>query len=430
MTQLVVDAEHKGALPPTRFSPRQLQHPAQPTISELRAALGLHRLSRAVAVYFSELHDEDCWAEPKELQATLLAEWMSRVSQTVLRVLILGAALAGAYKEPLFKAREHADPDIRNIPSHVPRNYVEDATYSLEYKQLDFLLKFAVCDLAATVEAQDAVFGPVADWLLESIMSDRDARQAMAKRFDQGYGRASFCQSREADSPCPVDLADGSGSHSDAHHVLWEVMKMLWMAQHFCLGAQDHPVLVRPSSDPDQAGSVDEHHRASPKLAIAVFFGMFQAEQVMLPTPARAGAFGQSEPLITLPVVHQAQEGACRDWELARGLSAAVLFDWIFDNSKKPNESDYVGPVPSLELKFFEYFLRRHLGLCYDSRTEIHGGTYLNCAFMDFPDAVAIFSPDDIPDRGPLERSSNTLYNAHFLDGSEVVTKYPPHYDR
>jgi hypothetical protein len=380
-----------------------------------------------VADYLSKHHQEDFWTEPEELRAPLVAEWFSHVSRAVLRVLILGAALAGAYKEPLFKAREHPDPDIRTLPSRVPRNFVRHARYSLEHKQLAFLLQFAVCDLEATVEAQDAVFGPVADWLLESILSDRDARQAMAKRFDQGYGRARFCQSRDADSPCPVDLADGSGSHSDAHHVLWEVMKMMWLAEGFCLDIQDDPVLCRPASDLTQAASVDEYHRASPKLATAVFFGMFRAEQVMVPMPPHVAALSKAVPLITLPVVHQAQEEGCRDGELARGLSAAVFLDWIFANSERSNHIEDAGPVAPLALKFFEYFLQRHLGLCFDAYTgpEVH---YLDYASTEFTDGVAIFSPDDVGHRDPLQHLSHSLNDADFLDGSELVTKHPPHY--
>ncbi|KAK3902420.1 hypothetical protein C8A05DRAFT_33899 [Staphylotrichum tortipilum] len=61
---------------------------------------------------------------------------------------------------------------------------------------MDFLLQFAVCDLDATLEAQDAVFGPISDWLLESILSDGAARAAMADRFERGDRRAGFCHYR------------------------------------------------------------------------------------------------------------------------------------------------------------------------------------------------------------------------------------------
>lgn len=47
MTELVVQAERRGELPPTRITPNLLQR-QQLTLSELIAAFGLHRLSRTI----------------------------------------------------------------------------------------------------------------------------------------------------------------------------------------------------------------------------------------------------------------------------------------------------------------------------------------------------------------------------------------------
>ena len=48
-----------------------------------------------------------------------MPEWTARVSHAVFRLLMVGAALAGAYKQPLFKALEHPDPEIQALPRRV-----------------------------------------------------------------------------------------------------------------------------------------------------------------------------------------------------------------------------------------------------------------------------------------------------------------------
>lgn len=86
---------------------------------------------------------------------------VARVSHAILRVLIVGAALAGTYWEPLLEIKAHRDFEIRALLTNHPTQ-----------RWVDFVLSFTVCDLEATIEAQDALFAPLADWLLEDILQD------------------------------------------------------------------------------------------------------------------------------------------------------------------------------------------------------------------------------------------------------------------
>ncbi|KAK4149157.1 hypothetical protein C8A00DRAFT_47172 [Chaetomidium leptoderma] len=442
MTQLVVDAERRGELPPTRISPRQLQQDReQPTLSDLKAAFGLHRLSRAIATW---LCDQDLTypsdrrghqATPEDPART--PEWTARVSHAVFRVLIVGAALAGAYKEPLFKAMEHPDPEIKALPGRVPRDYryfPYKGENGLGEKELAFLLQFAVCDLDATLEAQDAVFGPIADWLLESILSDQESRQAMAKRFEQRRGRAGFCISQEEEGHCPVGFAaDGSGSHSDAHLVVWELMKMFWIVEQVRPYGLQERVLDRrtpcPPSTPPDVGA-NQNSRGPPGSVVAVFFGMFRAEKTMLPTTPVASPWWQFP---TYPAVPETEEAGRGDGKLPGGcMSVAVFFDWIFEHSGRPNHIDvHEEPVAPLELKFFEYFLQRHLGLCLDHQAfredELE---FMERSFQEFVGTITIFSHDDVENRRSYEYWAGTLDDADFLDGSELLRKHPPNFTR
>ncbi len=424
MTQLVVQAERRDELPPTRISPAQLPHPQSPTLSELRAALEFYQLARAITksacedvhmVYPEDrtndrvdeirpMHGEPALVTEKPArmpeEPARMPEWQARVDQAVYRVLTLGAALAGAYQEPMFKAGEHPDPDINTL-----RKRAADHRHSESWgKKLAFLMQFAVCDLAAPLDAQEAIFGPVGDWLLENILSDRESREAMAERFERGCGRAEYCVSQDPGN-CPVTLlADGSDSHSDAHFVLLELMRMLWVVE-YTRGSFDH----RPPSD----ARADENTHGPLKSVIAVLPGAFRGDEIMLSFPVPRAWTGEEEDLHDV-------------------TSVANYFDVIFKDSGRPNyiEDDSWGaPVPPLHLKFFEYFLQRHLQLCFD-----HGvfrqGELRECtaSLWAFASSIAIFSHDDVEERSP-HYNYESLLDADFLDGSELVVKHPPDFE-
>jgi hypothetical protein len=442
MTERVVQAERRGELPPTRITPDLLQRQhMQPTLSELRAAFGLHRLSRAIAACVCSLdliYPDDRPAgnfghgAPPEDPARM-PEWTARVSHGVFRLVIVGAALAGAYKEPLFKALEHPDPEIQALPRRVPRDASQDTWQdTLGHKEMAFLLQFAVCDLGATLEAQDAVFGPIADWLLESILSDTESRQAMADRFEQRRGRATFCilgDEWEEEYRCPLTLlTDGRGTHSDAHLVVWELMKMLWLVEqvHPIIHSYGHGVLDRCTPRPPsttQRVDADEHSQGPLESAVAVFFGMFRAEETLLTARPLEGP---TQNLITYPAVPETKEGGYGNGKLPGSMSAAFFFDYLFYNSGRPNHFEgRCMLLPPLELKFFEYFLERHLALRLNCRafSDDYGAEIEELSYEQFVGTAALFSHDDVEKRGAM--FSHTLQLADFLDGSEMLTKIP-----
>ncbi len=446
MTQLVVDAERRSELPPTRVSPGEVLQQRPPALPELRAALSLRRLSRAIATCVSEQNQIRPNGSRDGLpdDPTRMPEWIARVSHAVLRLFVVGAALAGVYKEPLMKAREHPDPDIRVLARIVPADYSRGSWKKvrnrLTEKEIAFLLQFAVCDLDASLEAQDDIFGPVAEWLVDSILSDSEARRAMADRFEQGYGRALYCLKRgELDAgdephPCTMSiLADGGirggTNHSDAHLVVWELMKMFWLVQQFRFENVDYNwgLLDRYPWDMDIGAE------KSDELVVVVHMGMFIAEEMLLPS-STSPAVNPEIGFVTSPVVLETRSDAQEDKghgvgegttkRLPRSMSVAEFFDFLFHHSRRTNHYGLREPVAPLEFTFFEYFLQRHLGLCLHPRVfreeirinEIDG------SIKDFVDGIAIFSDDQAKDRHPFHGS---LARAGFLDGSEMLTQYP-----
>ncbi|KAK0721155.1 hypothetical protein B0H67DRAFT_486690 [Lasiosphaeris hirsuta] len=440
LTRLVVDAECQGILPPMGVSPSEYSGLAQrPDFSEIQAVFGFHRLARALVTIFRiyrgylphdlERNDYDMEAPDR------MPEWESRLHRAIYRILVAGAALAGAYNEPLFLAEKHGDPDIRCLPG------VDD----LGDKHFSFFAQFAVSNMEASPESEEAVFGPLGDWLLESILSDEHAKAAIAKRFAQGRGRSKHCTSREDD--CPLELT-GGGTHSDAHLVTWELMQMLWVYEHLGRGAwkgndEDNIPQVairRPSSysgtdvEQDDSSEAEETVQDPLKTPLVVFMGLFKAEKVSL---LENISQGRRHHLQACLAVHDNRKTEDSDSDSEEGgfpvgESIAVTFNRLFRDSGRPNHimdssgDETEDPIAPPQLKFFEYFLRRYLGARFVDNTFGEDFEYGTRPYDEFMKSFAVFSHDDVAKRAPYYQATSEIRNADFLEGSEMLTGWAP----
>jgi hypothetical protein len=375
MTKLVTDAERRGELPPLCISPGDFASSRQqPTMTELKAA---RALSLLVEVLDRILNKGAFDGTP---------EWQVRMHKAIYRVLIAGAGLASAYNEPIFAAKSQPELELTHdqFPTH------------LSEKQLKFLKGFTVCDMNATPEAEEAVFGPLGAWLLETILSDQEGREAMDKRFKKGYGRARYCRSNFPN--CPVRPVDGN-SHADSHFVLWEVMQMLWALEHI------HDVVFRGETLFGGPGT-------GATSALAVFFSVFHAEKV----DQHLNHFNAPVLEARLACVPQEETTVYRleNARIASGKSVAVFFSQLHGLSGQP---EVWAPTPDgpLTLKFFTCFLRRYLGL-----------RVLPRPYAEFLHCIEIFSNDGGYGRKPYcgrRGQAITRRTADFLDGSEIVER-------
>jgi hypothetical protein len=82
-------------------------------------------------------------------------------------------------------------------------------------------------------------------------------------------------------------------------------------------------------------------------------------------------------------------------------------------------------------MKFFEYFLQRHLGLCLDCQAfredELE---FMERSVEEFAGTLAIFAHDDVEGRGSYDYWTENVDRADYLEGSEILTKYPPTFTR
>lgn len=408
MTELVAEAERRNELPPIGLAPGNFSSNFQaPTIPEMEAAVTLSLLAEGLTYTFLQMtqsrppgmpYDFDAhWSEQLPEEENRMPEFYARVHKAIYNVFIAGAALAGAYNEPMFKAA--AEPGMGLDASKRPK--------TLSGEQVQFLHQFAVCNMEATPEAEEAMFAPFGDWLFANIMEDKEARDAMAKRFEEGYGRALYCQSIV---DCPVGEVEG-GSHSDAHLVAWEVMQMLWAHNHI------HESLARIASSDGWPGQDSMDKGRKSLTARAVVLGTFNVEE----TSVLEYWTAEDYPALRTRLPYVAEEerrwynldGAVHCW----GKSVALYFRWLRGFSGQPNWTR-AGPVPHLALKFFEYFLRRHLGLRFISGAFY---SFQDLHYDEFLRHLTIFSCDDVPGREDAGKVIN-LEEAGFLDGTELLT--------
>ncbi|AEO71974.1 uncharacterized protein THITE_2093475 [Thermothielavioides terrestris NRRL 8126] len=414
ITDLVAAAERRRELPPTRIFPGDLASSRRaPSMPELEAAFSLSRLVKLFECHllWSDLEypdDRPYHGDPEEDER--MAEFTARLHKAFYRVLIAGAALAGAYHEPMFKAKLEPGLGLPKPGADAER---------LTAEQLAFLEQFAVCNLDPAPEAEEAVFGPLGNWLLETILADHAAREAMARRFREGYGRAKYCLSR---SDCPVTEVGGGNNHSDAHLVVWELMQMLWAHEYISFVMQTS--LMARDNELDAADWLAPGETA----ARAVFLGVFNTEEIEL-VEESASLVDLYNLCSRLPYVptDEVRTDLLDSEATVWGTSAAIFCPWIHGCSGRPNwyciGEELGGPVAPMDLHFFEYFLRRHLRL--RLLPNLFDEDIGEPIFREFQRCVGIFSHDDVEGRPPYTDPDFPL-SAGFLDGTELLTAFDP----
>ena len=257
ITRQVVNAQLSGRLPPMDISPGDLlsgsaRSPKSsmtvPEYEQVRALNLLARTWESMMIYDYSLTGLPA-DRPRPNPSTVergtvlpeepssMPEWSHRWHLAFYRSLIITAGLAGAYHEPVMKARDPAAgmslilEQINNHNRH-PMDFPE-----LTAKEVDWLEQFAVCNMnSSTPEAEEVVFGRIAEWLLRNILEKKSSRDAMAWRFAHDLGRATYCRRlRDSGRECPVQLlvADSNipWTHADAHLVPWGLMQVFFIFQ-------------------------------------------------------------------------------------------------------------------------------------------------------------------------------------------------------
>ncbi|KAK3392407.1 hypothetical protein B0T20DRAFT_383152 [Sordaria brevicollis] len=424
MTAVVVEAEKADRLPPMDMRPgdHSIEHGGPPTIPELKSARALHHLARALSIAFChqvEYHadgrlcegdadDERKFGPPQRPpeEPCYMPKWSAGVHKAIYRSMIAGAALAGIYNQPYFEAKTHPNATIRRYLGWEDWDLVEGRypeEYQTSYKPFfAFALSFPVCRIATSPETEDQIFGPLATWLIENILSDKQGKEATRESFARLYGRAPYCgnsvTSGARGEQCPLTSVEGGQGHSDAHFVCLEIMQIIW--------AFFHILAIMPDEDTE---ALQEDVRSGPEKSAtvevqAVFFGFFKTQQIIV--SRHLASFREHPefryrfmdyPAGKYSVTSKAREPfgvpdqpdgydwwywTWRDISLSKQTIVSHFQDlyWV---SKQPNcfvaqdeqgrECEYL--AAPLLLKFFQHVLERHLDAGFSAN--------LCCAFHD-----------------------------------------------
>ncbi|KAK3388681.1 hypothetical protein B0T20DRAFT_99861 [Sordaria brevicollis] len=430
MTRKVADAEKSGRLPPMDIVPGDLlSGSASPkssiTLSEYQQVRALNLLAQHVEAKLYRYRCYHPWLpadrpkpDPKGQETVLpeepssMPEWSDRVRLSFYRTMIIAAGLAGAYHEPTRKAMD-SKADMPGILKKLDQAHRDAHRHMSEYvslteKEVNWLEQFAVCNIDATPEAEEAVFGRLAHWLLGNILEKDSRREAMAWRFARGLGRATYCRKlKDSGRGCPVQLVvegNNAWSHADAHLVVWELMQVLYV---FTQILDYFP----PVDDPDRGDPSRVH-------ALVVYPGPYVVQERQM-------------------LVNKVKDCKWNDVRNPR-RSVHLVLGWIHERGGRPNH--YVGehsefPTPGLEYKFFEYFLRRYCKSRLDD-DAIDQGTLAVYGDRE----LGIFANDHVG--GKFTRETPTASNVtvrlgqgfhesilkdgEFFGGSEVLTSCDP----
>lgn len=332
--------------------------------------------------------------KPEELDR--MPEWRDGVQRAIYRALTITTALVGAYREPLFEAKRSQSEELRSSFTQESKRPSSEA--------LNFLHSFPVYKLHPTQEEGNQTFGFLANWLLEHILADTTNRKAMEENFDGLRGRAIECHVR---GECPLAASDINLSHSDAHFVTLEMMRVLWMCEN--ITEQVTTLTLRDKSNKTL-------HTVGP---IAIF-GEFSLRIVEYTAAHDSGNFGTE----FSSTVFQARKDG--DYE----VYIAGLLDWVHMCSGELNHfADSLAPTTPLRLRFFEHFLREYVDAAFIEGLFVQDeGQEAQDIFQVFLHCATLFALDDVESRQRTEDedpvyNSGYLTDVAFLDGSEVLNK-------
>lgn len=385
----------------------KLPHPgahlsARPNASELLAVRQLQHYVDALTLYVANGHFRYPSDLPQLVRPELpdrMVEWKVGVQRPIYRALIITTALVGPYSEPLFEAHKSHDFVLKTASLKNAKK--------LEHQVLEFLHGFPIYKLRPSQDEENGVFRFLAEWVFEQILADAESRKAMAVRFDKGFGRAMECRLR---GDCPLKIPDGKNTHSDAHLVALEIMRVFWMCEN--INGAVRGKIMRDSSDAKLR-----------RIGPVCLFGTFDLRVVNY---TEAQDSGHSRPQFISSVWPGVQENNYK-------INMYSILRWIQAESGEPNHLESnSAPTTPLRLKFFDYFLREYLGAAFfDGLFYEDPGAEINDDLETFLQCATLFSLDDVvgrerkADDSPVY-DSGYLRGAGMLDGSEVLVSADP----
>lgn len=407
--QIIADAEKASQLPPKKIALACLESKrCCPTATELTALYDIHQLAIAMETWFTNYDPDeyyDCYfgdEAPRDYTSRRPA-----IHRAIYRGFIASSSLARIYLEPLTEATESSDTEIQSILSASP----------LSDRQREFLDNFPAYTERTSARENHEMFGQLGDWLLGNILSQTALRREVERSFSLGIGYAQGCNERNKqdldedlydfpwDCPthCPAKLIGDDYTHADAHFVSLELIRMFWVC------CKMRHMVGRSERDPDHSTETGIYGPLAP-------FGWFGAARMAFSMPTVVDK--DERPVPTMYTSAYAEESKYN--MLGYGLWYR-LFDY-------PNEYEIDGDgvyFAPLLLKFFSYFLQRHLQSAFKlDFFQLDWGREVFSDWESFTSNLEIFAEDSGQDANCYYPSPYDFREADFLDGTDVLTTW------
>lgn len=412
--QVCVDAEREGKLPPKNLQLEELST-RPPTIQELPRLMDLDHCVHAMDIAIRH-HDFFDGPDPEPPHRMLV--WSTHLRKAIYRSFIVGASLSRAYTEPAF--------DIMRLWKD---SFYDDGAEwhlksgeSFSQEHFKYLESFAAYDMQPSPAAEHDTFGPLADWLVKRILSDRDGREALSLKYQEDIGRARCCKNnndeRDEDS-CPIENME-TFQHSDSHFVVWKLMQILWVSSHLQGLDQNSPFscIERPQRDNPQV-STQANYQKGLRKAHVVVFGQFWPEEIHTP---QALDIANEPNILAYPVSYggRQQEVPYKDLTHWNNLRDCILHAVFRHSGKSNSATDWMGDcsLPTQEFKVFDYILRHHFKARFHIRSFGSDDPVMSHRFCEVLGKSFIFDLD--------EENEATPCDEYYHDGSGILESIEP----
>ncbi|KAK8048086.1 hypothetical protein PG996_016150 [Apiospora saccharicola] len=118
--------------------------------------------------------------------------WSTHLPTAIYRSFIIGASLSRAYTEPVFGMMRLWKDYFYDDGVQWVRKVGGSESFSQEH--FEYLEGFVAYNMQPAPAAEHETFSPLADWLVQRILSDRAGREALAWKYQEDVGRAWSCR--------------------------------------------------------------------------------------------------------------------------------------------------------------------------------------------------------------------------------------------
>ena len=421
---------------------------------ELTAVLDLHHLVRCVEVKYChyevnedfdsyEIHER--WPVDREPPPPLstaeepegMGVWRERFHAAAYMSLLMGAVFARAYNQPFYPDNAASLPDhgadqcrrelfdlLRKAPRREPphQQWRHGAILQIKEKEREYLRRFPVFDLNDELGGQKAVLDPFIEWFIRSSLLKHRAGPLPSSRSPwRDEVQAAVELDSCLDLPGPTDSdqwpEDGGPSHgfiggtpAEGEAVLWDTMQSIHMFEFIlsCVANSDGKLGLGRHSDPSVGSS-----SGKTRTARVVLFGVFQAEDILMPghpldsadqqllaqTPQRSSSSSQAhpEPTASPPIL-----------DIPTVLEDLYMRSGIHNVNHRDN-----APPPPLQL--FTFILKHHFKV--EFKSSIFGTWWRDHQFYyAFKNRATIFA------NGPKDVAGRALFD--YTNGTEILVEY------